>query len=292
MRVTDGMLQTNIVRVLGDLTSRQAEASNRALTGQRVNKPSDDPAAAAEIARIRASQAQADAGLKTTSSAKSDLELSESALAQAADLMSNAHALAIQGVNGTLDATGRAALANQVGDLKNQLIALANTKGQNGYLFAGTKTNALPFDANGVFSGNDADHLVDLGTGQPTVVNASGARAFTAAGGRDVFADLDALQAALNANDASAVGATLDNLETSRQQIVTVQADAGVRMDRMNTTEDILTQAKFALATREQNVAGADPYQAYSDLVNLGNSLQNAVGVAKKVLDLGGLVQV
>jgi flagellar hook-associated protein 3 FlgL len=291
MRVTDGMRQTNMVRTLDNLSAAQQDASNRALTGQKVNKPSDDPAAAAELARIRASQAQTDAGLKAASTAEGDLTLSESVLAQANDLFSNARELAQEGTNASLDANARTALANQVGQLKAQLVGLANTKGQTGYLFAGSQTTTQPFDTSGNFSGDDSAHMVDLGTGVPTAVNVSGARTFTAAGGRNVFSDLDALQAALNANDQTAVANTFAGLEASRQQIVAAQSDAGMRIDRMQTTEDILTQAKTALQTRQQNTAGADQYQAYSDLVTLGQSLEQAVAVAKQVLNIGGLNQ-
>ncbi len=289
MRVTDGMRQTNLVRTLDQLSSAQQDAQARALTGNRVNKPSDDPAAAAELARIRASSAQADAGLKAASSAENDLTLSESVLAQANDLFTSAREIAEEGANATLSADDRSALAKQVGELKRQLVSIANTKGQTGYLFGGSQTQAQPFDANGNFSGDDDAHMVDLGTGTPTAVNVSGARAFTAAGGRNVFADLDQLQAALTANDQTAIGNTFAGLDAARQQVVAVQSDAGLRIDQLQTTEDVLTQAKTVLATRQQDVAGADQYQAYSDLVTLGQSLEQAVGVAKQVLSLGGL---
>lgn len=291
MRVTDGMRQSSMVRTLDQLTQAQQDASNRALTGNKVNKPSDDPAAAAELARIRASSAQADAGLKAASSAENDLTLSESVLAQANDIFTNARELAEEGSNATLSADDRANLAKQVGQLKSQLVSIANTKGQNGYLFGGTQTQNQPFDVNGAFSGDDGAHLVDLGTGAPTAVNVSGAKAFTTAGGRNVFDDLDQLQAALNANDQTAISGTFAGLEASRQQIVSVQSDAGLRVDQMQTTEDVLTQAKTVLATRQQDVAGADTYQAYSDFVTLGQSLQQAVAVGKQILNLGDLSQ-
>jgi flagellar hook-associated protein 3 FlgL len=291
MRVTDNMRQTNLVRTLNDLTARQAEASERATTGRQVNKPSDDPAAAAELARIRAGQAQTDAGLKAATSARSDLEISESMLAQAGEVMASAREIAMQGANASLDANARSNMAAQVAQLKGQLVGIANSKGASGFLFAGSKIATTPFAASGAFSGDDAAHVVDLGNGVPTTVNASGARAFTVAGGRDVFADLDALQAALTANNQAGISATLDGLDASRQQIVGVQADAGMRIGYLQTTEEVLGQAKLALAKRDQDAAGTDQYKAYSDLVTLGNSLEQAVGVAKKILDTGSLIQ-
>jgi len=292
MRIADTTRNASVLRTIQDLRSRQADAQARALTGRQVNKPSDDPAAAAELARIRASSAQADNQLKAASVARGDVELAEGVLAQAGDLFQQAHDLAMQGANGSMDAATRASLASQVQGIKDQLVGLANTQGATGYLFGGSKTTTQPFATSGAFSGDNNDHVVDLGGSSPTSVGVSGADAFTAAGGRDVFADLDSLVTALNSNSQSGIQGTLANLEASRKQITNVRALAGIKIDRLNTTEDILGQAKLALAQREETTAGADPYQAYSDLVTLGQSLEQAVGIAKKILDLGDLFRI
>jgi flagellar hook-associated protein 3 FlgL len=291
MRVSDNMRQMNLVRSMNQLTSRQAEAQERALTGRKVNKPSDDPSAAAELARIRSSQHLTEAGIKAATTARGELELAEGVLAQAGDLFQTAHEIAMQGANASLNGTQRKDLAAQVGHLRAQLVGLANTQGATGFLFAGSQTASTPFSATGAFSGDDHAHQVDLGSGPPMTVNVSGARAFTAAGGRDVFAELDALEAALNANDQAAVSNTLPGLESSREQLMTARSDAGLKLERLETTEEVLSQAKFALAKRDQDTGGADTYQAYSDLVTLGQSLEQAVAVAKRILDVGGLLR-
>jgi flagellar hook-associated protein 3 FlgL len=289
MRITDGMRDAEVRRSLSSLSARHAEASRRALTGRAVNSPSSDPVAAAELARNRITKAAADAGQDALTRSRGDLELAEGVLAEAGDLFHQAREIAMQGANGSLDASQRATLAKQVGQLKEHLVAIANTKGANGYVFAGSKTDTVPFSAAGAFSGDDVDHVVDLGSGTPTAVGASGARAFTSAGGRDVFADLDALAAALNANDASATSATLSGLDAAREQLMSVQAESGLRMARLDTSEAVMDRMSLALAQRDDAVAGADPYEAYTDMVSLSQSLEQAVAVARKVLDLGSL---
>jgi flagellar hook-associated protein 3 FlgL len=289
MRITDGMRDADIRRNLSGLSARHADAVRRAATGRKVNSPSSDPVAAAELARNRLTKAAQEAGQDALSRSRGDLELAEGVLAEAGDLMQQAREIAMQGANGALDASQRATLAKQVGQLKSQLVAIANTKGANGHLFAGSKTNAPPFSAAGAFSGDDVDHVVDLGSGTPTAVGASGARAFTVAGGRDVFADLDALQTALNNNDTAATSATLTGLDASREQLMTVQAESGLRIARLDTSESVMERMSLALAERDDAVAGADPYAAYTDMVSLQQSLEQAVAVARKVLDLGSL---
>src|SRR5690606_40213660 len=55
MRVTEGMRYHSITRVLSGLATRQAQAAQRALTGERVGAPADDPIGAAQLLRLRSS---------------------------------------------------------------------------------------------------------------------------------------------------------------------------------------------------------------------------------------------
>src|SRR6478609_6132607 len=209
MRVTEQMRYDSVANNLSQLSSRQAKAAQEAQTGVRVNLPSDDPIAAAQLARLAASQSQVAARRSTINSVRGDAELAESSLQQASDLMATAKELAMQGGNGSLGASERATLALQVKDIRDQLVGIANTRGTSGYLFAGSATETKPFSA-------------------------SGAKAFTSAGGRDVFGDLDALYNALNSNDTTAIGVSIDGLDRSRSQITNAQAAVGLTINKLD----------------------------------------------------------
>jgi flagellar hook-associated protein 3 FlgL len=291
MRVTEQMRYDSVTNNLSQLSARQAKAAQEAQTGIRVNLPSDDPAAAAQLARLAASQSQTSARRSTITSVKGDAELAESSLQQASDLLASAKELAVQGGNGTLGATERASLALQVKDLKDQLVGIANTRGSNGYLFAGSALQTTPFSDTGAFSGNDDSHVVDIGNSTPTQVNASGAKAFTVAGGRDVFADLDALYTALNSNDTTAIAATLGGIDTSRSQITNAQAGVGITINKLDASDAVLENVDLQNSKSTQELGAADPAKAYSNLTQLNNSLQQSLTVAKSILDLAAFKQ-
>jgi flagellar hook-associated protein 3 FlgL len=293
MRVSEQMRYDSVTNNLSQLSARQAKAALEAQTGLRVNLPSDDPVAAAQLARLAASQSQVSARRTAISTVKGDAELSESTLQQASDLMASAKEIAMQGGNGTLGAPERATLALQVKDLKDQLIGIANAQGSSGYLFGGSSTQSQPFDATGTFSGNDDDHVVDIGNSTPTAVNASGAKAFTAAGsnGRDVFADLDALYTALSSNDTAGIAASLDGLDKSRSQITTAQASVGITLNKLDASDSVLSNLDLQNSKSIDEVGNVDPAKAYSTLTQLNNSLQQSVTVAKSILDLAALKQ-
>lgn len=288
MRVTDGMRYADVTRNLARLQQQHADAARQASTGNRLAAPSDDPIAAAELARVRASVQGADSHRQAIQMVRGDAELSESTLAQATELLGRARELAMQGSNDSVTGSDRVAMAVEIRNLRTQMLGLANTRGTKGYLFAGSQTNAAAFDQNGVFQGDDAAHNVDIGGSTPTNVAASGARAFTAAGGRDVFADLQGLADALDGNDRAGAAAALDQLDASSKQITAERANVGLVVSKLESSDTILQQLTTDFQKRESAVGAADPFEAYSKMTVLAQSLERAVGVSRQILDLTG----
>jgi flagellin-like hook-associated protein FlgL len=158
-------------------------------------------------------------------------------------------------------------------------------------LFAGSATESQPFGATGVFNGNDDAHVVDIGNSTPSAVNASGAKAFTAAGGRDVFSDLDALYNALNSNDETGILASLDGLDSARSQITNAQAMVGMTLNKLDASDSVQSALELQNDKSMAEVGAADPAKAYSTLMQLNNALQQSVSVSKSILDLAAFKQ-
>jgi flagellar hook-associated protein 3 FlgL len=289
MRVTETLRFDLISRRLSTLRSQYQQTALEASTGQRVNAPSDDPVAAAEASRVRASLAQVQGNQRTVDLVKGDVAMAEAALAQAGDVFQRAREIAMSGANGANGTDQRQALAIEANQLISQVIEIANAKGSQGYLFSGTRVDTPAFDATGAFTGNDAQHLVQTGTGDPIAVNVSGAQAFTAMGGRDVIQDLRDLVAGLQANDIDAVRGTLDGLQASSDQINRERSHSGLILNRLELSENILSQADLDLSKREADVVSADPAQTFSRLSQLEGAINNSVTVGKRLLDIANI---
>ena len=286
MRVSDAARYKTVNAALQRIAADHAKASREASTGQRVNRPSDDPQAAAELVRLRHAGSKIDAHIETLRYATSDLEQSEAALAAASDLFVRARELAMQGGNGALDASGRSLLAEQVRALEQELVGIANQQGARGHLFAGSKTDAVPFASNGAFSGDGVDHVVDVGAGA-TSASASGALAFTASGGRDVFTDLAQLRTALAADDSAGISASLDGLEASRKQIEQERGKSGLSLEKLRAADQVLEQGRVDVARASERVGAADAFEAFSKLTSRSGAFERAIAVSKQMLDLG-----
>lgn len=288
MRISESMRFSSVTRALGGLAEKHASAARQAASGLAVEKPSDDPAAAAAAIRARATGSRIDSQRKTIQTVTGDLELAEATLASASDLFARAHEIALQGGNGSLSANERTALAEEVKNLQAELLASTNTKGARGYIFAGTKTDAKPFAAGGVFSGDSGEQTIDIGSGA-TGASASGAEAFTVTGGRNVFADLEALRLALAGNDATAAAGTLDGIEASRKQIELERGRVGLTLEKLDNADAVLERGQLESATSVDRLTAADPMEAFSKMTSLEQALERAVAASRQLLDLGSI---
>jgi len=127
---------------LSDLQSHVA-------TGKRVNRPSDDPVAAAKITTIQQNIAELSDYAKNADSAKNNLELEESTLNTFNLTLQVIREKALYANNGSLSFMDRQSLAAEMQQRLDQLVALANTQDQDGhYIFSGYAGNTVPVVSN------------------------------------------------------------------------------------------------------------------------------------------------
>jgi flagellar hook-associated protein 3 FlgL len=288
MRVTEGMRYAQVLSNLANISSQHAKATQEAATGVRVGKPSDDPIAAAELARLSASSSQTKAHLSAIDAVRGDAELTESTLEGASDIFARLKEIALQGSNGELTAEDRKTLSVEVVGLKDALLKLGNTRGTRGYLFSGSEVTTAAFDPNGVFQGNDTAHVVQIGNSTPTAVSTSGAEAFVVPGGRDVFADLQSLATALGTDNLAAIRTSIDDIGASQAQLINARARSGLVLSKLDASESVLSSLDTEQQKRAQ-IGAADPYESYTKVNALGQSLERAISVSKQILDLGGV---
>jgi len=289
MRVTESIKFANITTQMGQLRERYLNAAQQSSTGKRVSAPSDDPIAAAENARAQASLSQTESYRDTIKLVKGDLEIAESSLDSAGLVLQRALELAMSGANSSTGSNQFQALAAEAKQLVDAMIAIGNTKGSQGYVFGGTRTDELPFDGAGNYQGNDGERRVSIDGGPVTTVTVSGVNAFANPMGRNVVQDLVDLADALDSGDSAAVHDLLAALELSHGQIVQERASAGVLLDRLSITDAFLEQTAIDLTQRSSALTDADAIESLSTLSQLESVLQQTVAVNQKLLQTSAL---
>ncbi len=145
MRVTERQQVDALITAIGNLRSGMATASEQISSGKRVNRPSDDPAAAERISQFRNILRTTERRLQTVNEGIGRLNLSDKVLEQAGNTFQRAGELAVGMRNDTNTAVERRNAAQEVQQLILGLTGIANTQLNGRFVFAGNETQTEPY---------------------------------------------------------------------------------------------------------------------------------------------------
>ena len=154
-----------ILRQQGRLNATQLQLS----TGRKINSPSDDPVGAARLQEIeRAVQVQ-EVYDRNVSRTRQRLQVEESAIKDAGNLIQRVRELTVQASNAPLSDGDRGQIAVELRQRLDQLVALANTRDGDGeFIFAGAQAGTRPFVNQGgeiTYQGDSIQRELSIGPG-------------------------------------------------------------------------------------------------------------------------------
>ena len=131
-----------------DNYSSVVKAQNQASTGVRVETASDDPVAAARLLMLQQQKDMLGQFNGNITSLKNSLTNEESVLGSITLALGKASELALR-AGGSLSDADRKSIADEVGEIENQVLGLLNSKDASGnYLFSGSRTDTPPYSRN------------------------------------------------------------------------------------------------------------------------------------------------
>lgn len=268
MRITSQMVVANSLRRLSSRLERYEQAQSRLATGQRMLTPSDDPAGAGRALSLRATQRSRQQEARNAADAHNLLALADSQLQAGVERLHRVRELAVRGAS-TLDATERAALAEEIRTVQDELVSIANARHRDRPLFAGYRDVAAVAKVDGTWTYQGDDGVVTRRVGEqdlvPVSVTAGEVFGFGAAGG-DLFTLLDDVVAALTAGDADALSAHLGGIDTARQRINDAQARIGASANWVESAQRRTQDALLAIRGQLAQVEDVDIAEAIMDL--------------------------
>jgi flagellar hook-associated protein 3 FlgL len=290
MRVSDAAIYDSNIAHVSRSRSELLKRQEQAVTGKRVLKPSDDPTNTGLARRERSREARAQAHQRAVDAGLMTNEASDAALDQVGSILRRGKELTIQAASDTVDASGRADIAREGEALREQVRALGNTEVGGHYIFAGMADGAAPFDAAGAYAGDARVRQVEVAPSIFIDSGVTGASAFGMGGGTDVFATLDALQTALDANDVVTIRSSIDTLDAAYQQVSTSRAQLGSNVNALDMARDVAKSVEEGAAMGQTDLVGIDAERSYTNFSRAQFALQAAVQVARQ-LPYAGLVE-
>ncbi|NMN03015.1 MULTISPECIES: flagellin [unclassified Novosphingobium] len=283
-----------------DLTSLRAQmeqVQTQISSGNRLAASSDDPLTASRLRNLQRQDAISKVDAGSANRATADLNLTDSAMTEMINSLQRARQLANQAATGTLSNAQRTSIGNELVELRNNLVSLANTRDSAGNaLFGGDASgDAYSVDATtGVVSyvGSGSAGSLELGDGQSVKRSLTGPEFLNFSTGTtstDVFAALKAITDAISAGGSgaqSAASTALTTLDDAITSVSTGQTVVGARLSWIDLNTERQTTMSEARSQDQSTLGATDIPTAYTRLQELATVLQASQASFTKISGL------
>jgi len=280
-RISNLSLSQNAIQYLQTNLSQMSTLQMQASTGKKLTKPSDSPVDIGQSLRLRSSLNRNSQIGQNITDAEGWLGTTDTTLGSVVTQLQQVHTLVLQAVNGSNDQNSRDALANQIDQIRQQLIGLANTQYNNRLLFGGTASGNTAYDAGGNYVGTSAAVQRTIAPGVQVQVNTNGDSVFGQPG-NDLFTTLTNISGAIHGGQS--LDALSAQLQTQSQTVQAAQAKVGATYARVDSTKNQNTTNASTMQQNLSNVEDADMTQVLMNLQAQEMTYQAALAAAAKAI--------
>ena len=298
MRVTNNTMTDSLVRYLTAQNEALFERQTVIASQKRINKPSDDPMGVSQVLDYRQTLVTIEQYQTNIQNGITRLEVVEADLDLVGDLLEVARAIAQTEANGT--SASRQLAAEEVKNLYDQVLDLANSKLHDNYLFSGYQTKTAPFSRDAlqattydqytvIYNGDAGDVRFKVADNTQIRMDADGRLIFhnAANGGVNIFDALRDLIVGLENDDAAAISAQNVLIDQGRTQINDIRAADAPILYQLETTANHWQSYKPKIADLLGKQEDADITQAVVELKNIELAYQTTIATAARIIQPG-----
>ncbi|MCB0826570.1 MAG: flagellar hook-associated protein FlgL [Armatimonadetes bacterium] len=262
-------------------------AQKQISTGKRWELGSEDPISASLSLDSRRLQSRLQQYQDNLRSAKDYLGNTENIMSETSALVNSAYTTAVQAASGTNSTEQLNALANQVTEMQNRLITLANSQGSRGqYLFAGHKTDTKPFTQSGAtlaFAGDNNQIRVETGQGEMMSVSLGSPEAFFT----DIYNELETLKTNIQNGDLVQLSdQSIADMQNRIRVINQTRGDIGTKLQTVEKLEASNTRRLDDFTKEISDLEDVDLSEAFVRYQQSENTYMAALQVASKGMEL------
>lgn len=146
MKISNSYMFDQATKNIQTAQSDVSKSRERIASGKSLVRPSDDTGKLRSIEILKSQQRKIESYDKSMNYLMDRFQLEESVLGSASDILIRLKDLAIQASNDSMVASDRDIIATEVESLRDELLAIANTRDVEGnYIFSGSKSDTQPF---------------------------------------------------------------------------------------------------------------------------------------------------
>ncbi len=148
MKVTDSstfrLMQTNLNRITNDLQDLRYQGA----TGLKLNTSSDDPGAIRPVLNTRTEVQETERYIETMGNSSDKMASTDGHLSHVENILVRVKEIAINSVNSSLSQNDLNTFADEIKQLRSELLDASNAVVDGKYIFAGYQENTPPFVEN------------------------------------------------------------------------------------------------------------------------------------------------
>lgn len=289
MRITSMMQNTQLLRNLRNNNADILDWQNKLSTGQKINKPSDDPVGIGYQMRYTTDLARNEQYLANAKTGYGWLSQTDSVLQQANSVLQRLNTITNQAANGTVPEDVREQIRLEVLQLREQMVTIGNSTYDGRHIFNGQKTDVKPYNsATAAIDDTDMGvYYLNVSPSVQVAVSLPGEQVFGEAGAADnIFKLFDDIAQQLADDDQPALSGSLSDIGTAIDRMSLSLAEVGARMNRFELIENRIADEKVSLTTLRSSVADVDMADAIIQLQLQQNVLQASLSVGAKVMQM------
>jgi flagellar hook-associated protein 3 FlgL len=237
------MLSNNMLSNLSSSYKNLGTYMDQLTTGKKINRPSDDPVVAVKGMDYRSQVVQVEQYKRNTNEVHNWMDNTDDALDQATKALQRIRELAVQASNDTYDEAERKNIQEEVKQLKQHLIDIANTKVNDKYIFNGTQTD-IPPDLTNPTGINQDPVNIEVSNGIQIKANVNADNIFGV--NSNLFQNVDDLITALGTDVQSDIQSGIGAIDGNIDNILNARADLGARMNRLDLIENRLDSQEIS----------------------------------------------
>lgn len=298
-RITNGMMINSFNRNLQANTKRMSAYQQQLATNRKLVRLSDDPVSVVKLVDAKGKLSDIEQYQKNLQDAGTWLTHTESALNEMNTILKRSFELATYAANDVLDDNDRQAIAEEIGQLRDQIAALSNTALGSKYVFGGYNVSLAPFEpdpetgdieVNGesmVYGDGDGEHIFyELNFGLDFDVAISANQFMGVGEDKNIYYQMTRFYQTLmdpeTCNNDS-IRPFIGVMEDLQKDVLTNLADVGGRQSRIELMENRFAQDNINYTQMKSDIEDLDQAEAIMQF-------SMAEAVYRAALSVGGRV--
>ncbi|MFP4975369.1 flagellar hook-associated protein FlgL [Paenibacillus sp. CN-4] len=290
LRVTSNMMNSQLLLNLNRNARTMNDTQLQLASGRKINKPSDDPVGITYSLRYRAELSSNEQYQNNVDSALSWLDFNDTVLGQAGDVIQRVRELTVKAATGSNPQSALNSINEEMMQLKEQLVDIANSTLNGKYIFNGEKYTEKPYDyVKGTDGTYDVTKDIKTDTGVMNYIVGDGVRMPINMNGNDVFGKtgepdnlftiINNLSGALKAGNISEISSQLGLIDTRTDTILSARAEIGAKTNRVELMQDRLSDLNINLTDLQAKSEDAD----YEELIMKSKVQENIYNASLSV---------